>query len=66
MPFSAGSYPASAVVDGRLQLVTYDDDNPAHPQYLLVGGHKGERPWVPSGPPADLAAAAGLLHAPLG
>ena len=38
--FPVGEYPSSAVVDGRLQVVTYGVDHPGteFPQYLLVGG----------------------------
>ena len=40
LPVDLGHYASSAVVDGRLQVVTYDPDayDAEDPQYLLVGG----------------------------
>ena len=40
LPFAAADFARSAVVDDRLQVVTYDLLDPGYgePQYLLVGG----------------------------
>ena len=53
LPFGLGVFASSAVVDGRLQLVTYVEDvyyDGKDPQYLLVGGGLRERCWMPCRP----------------
>lgn len=48
LPFAPGSSPTSAVVNGILQVVTYDINNPgdADPQYLLVKSPAPNNTWT--------------------